>query len=99
MINDIKNFVGTMSEEIKYYDNAVAYSKSLESTLWGLEQQANYPENSSKTDQQDLSEEINRTRVKLMSLQKLLNDQKNKMFSLIKSFKVEEHSDCDGCVG
>lgn len=39
MLIKIKEYVGTLAEEIKYYDNAVMYKKSLESTLWGLEQQ------------------------------------------------------------
>ncbi len=95
MINIIKDFVGTLTEEIKYYDNAVAYKKSLEATLWGLEQQAQYPENSSKNDQVDLSEEINRSRVKLLSLQKLLQDQEDKISSIIKGFSG--NSGCSGC--
>lgn len=86
MINEVKNFIGTLTEEIKYYDNAMSYTKSLESTLWGLEQQAQYPENSAKNDQADLSEEINRSRVKLASLQKLLKDQELKILGYIKMF-------------
>lgn len=98
MMNDIKNFVGTLTEEIKYYDNAVAYTKTLEATLWGLEQQAQYPENSSKTDQNELSEEINRSRVKLQSLQKLLKDQELKVLAYIKMFKDRgASSHCGGC--
>ena len=99
MMNNIKNFVGTLVEEIKYYDNAVSYTKTLEATLWGLEQQAQYPENSSKTDQDDLSEEINRSRVKLQSLQKLLRDQELKVLAYIKMFndsRVTSNS-CGGC--
>jgi len=96
MINQIKEYVGTLAEEIKYYDNAVMYKKSLESTLWGLEQQAQYPENSSKLDQDDLTEEINRCRVKVLSLTKLLQDQEQKMIVAIKNFS-ESSSDCGGC--
>lgn len=99
MMHDIKNFVGTLTEEIKYYDNAVAYTKSLEATLWGLEQQAQYPENSSKVDQTDLSEEINKSRVKLQSLQKLLKDQELKVLAYIKMFNDHRGSSghCGGC--
>jgi len=97
MINQMKEYVGTLAEEIKYYDNAVMYKKSLEATLWGLEQQAQYPENSSKVDQEDLSEEINRCRVKILSLTKLLQDQEQKMLSAIQSFSAP--SDCGGCAG
>lgn len=97
MLIKIKEYVGTLAEEIKYYDNAVMYKKSLESTLWGLEQQAQYPENSSKVDQEDLSEEINRCRVKVLSLTKLLQDQENKMLQIVQSFAAP--SDCGGCAG
>jgi len=98
MINKIKEYVGTLAEEIKYYDNAVMYKKSLESTLWGLEQQSQYPENSSKVDQEDLSEEINRCRVKVLSLTKLLQDQEQKMLQAIRGFS-DSASDCGGCPG
>jgi len=86
MINKIKDFSLTLTEEIKYYDNAVTYKKSLDSTLWGLEQQAQYPENSSKVDQEGLSEEINNCRVKVQSVEKLLKDQELKMVQLFKHF-------------
>jgi len=99
MINEIKDYVGTLAEEIKYYDNAVMYKKTLESTLWGLEQQAQYPENSSKEDQTDLSEEINRSRVKLLSLQKLLKDQELKMLAYIKRFEPQASECGGGCQG
>jgi len=98
MLTKIKEYVGTLAEEIKYYDNAVMYKKSLESTLWGLEQQAQYPENSSKIDQEDLTEEINRCRVKVLSLIKLLLDQEQKMLFVIKNFSTPASS-CDGCTG
>jgi len=100
MIDNVKQYVGTMVEEIKYYDNAVMYKKSLESTLWGLEQQAQYPENSSKVDQDDLTEEINRCRVKILSLTKLLKDQEQKMIFTIKDFSkyATPASECSkGC--
>jgi len=86
MLNEIKNHIVTLTEDIKYYDNAVTYKKSLDSTLWGLEQQAQYPENSSKVDQDDLTEEINRCRVKVQSLTKLLTDQEVKMVASLKEF-------------
>ena len=87
MLNEIRDFIGTVTEEIKYYDNAVTYKKSLESTLWGLEQQSQYPENSSKVDQEGLSEEINTCRVKVQSVSKLLQDQELKMVELFKRFE------------
>jgi len=96
MIDQIKDCIGTLTEEIKYYDNAVTYKKSLEATLWGLEQQAQYPENSSKVDQDDLTEEINRCRVKILSLTKLQQDQEQKMLTAIKSFTVSECGTCPG---
>ena len=99
MMTKIRDYIGTLNEEIKYYDNAVVYKKSLESTLWGLEQQAQYPENSSKLDQQDLTEEINKCRVKIMSLTKLLKDQEQKTLYVIKGFSEEDPSDCGTCVG
>ena len=99
MVNEIREYVGTLTEEIKYYDNAVTYKKSLEATLWGLEQQAQYPENSSKVDQDDLTEEINRCRVKILSLTKLLKDQEQKMTLYIKGFSEPATSECGGCPG
>ncbi len=95
MIESIKEFSGTLVEEIKYYDNAVTYKKSLEATLWGLEQQAQYDENSSKHDQEDLVEEINRCRVKIASLSKLLTDHVQKMTLSIGNFA--NGSQCGGC--
>ena len=102
MMEHIKNYVGTITEDIKYYDNAVTYKKSLESTLWGLEQQAQYPENSSKVDQDDLTEEINRCRVKILSVSKLLKDQENKILDYIKLFPISSSkcscsTKCDDC--
>jgi len=99
MINQIKEYIGTLTEDVKYYDNAVTYKKSLESTLWGLEQQTQYPENSSKLDQEDLVEEINRCRVKVLSLTKLLQDQEQKMLLYIKGFGQVPESECGGCPG
>ena len=67
-----------------------------------LEQQAQYPENSSKGDQEDLTEEINRSRVKLLSLQKLLKDHETKILAIIKGFSeqaLSTPSDCGGCAG
>lgn len=98
MINKIKDHLVTLTEEVKYYDNAVTYKKSLDSTLWGLEQQAQYPENSPKSDQDALTEEINNCRVKVLSVSKLLKDQENKMVLLIKSFSVST-SECGSCPG
>ena len=97
MINEIKALASTLMEDIKYYDNAVSYKKSLESTLWGLEQQAQYPENSSKEEQDDLSVEINRCRVKVLSLDKLLKDQENKIMSVLSSFTSNNQDSCKGC--
>jgi len=98
MITKIKDHVVTLTEELKYYDNAVTYKKSLDSTLWGLEQQAQYPENSPKSDQDALTEEINNCRVKVLSVSKLLQDQEQKMVILIKSFSVPA-SECGSCPG
>jgi len=99
MIVKVKEFIGTLTEDVKYYDNAVTYKQSLESTLWGLEQQSQYPENSSKVDQDDLSEEINRCRVKVLSLTKLLQDQEQKMLLYVKGFGQAPDSECGGCPG
>jgi len=99
MIDSIKEFIATITEDVKYYENAVTYKKSLESTLWGLEQQSQYPENSSKVDQDDLTEEINRCRVKVLSLTKLLQDQEQKMSVLIKGFGQIPEPECGGCSG
>jgi len=96
MINQVKTYIETLTEDIKYYDNAVTYKKSLESTLWGLEQQAQYPENSSKVDQDDLSIEINKCRVKIASLSKLLKDQEQKILVFTQKFTASI-STCNGC--
>ena len=99
MLNKIKDYVGTLTEEIKYFDNAVTYKKSLEATLWGLEQQAQYPENSSKLDQEDLSEEINKCRVKVQSVTKLIDDQLLKIVTLVRQFEVLPEKECSSCAG
>ena len=97
MLNKIKDTVLTLTEEFKYYENAVSYKKSLEATLWGLEQQAQYPENSSKVDQDDLIEEINKCRIKVQSVSKLLKDQELKIITIMKQFNTEDTSECSGC--
>ena len=93
MIDKIKEFVVTLTEDVKYYDNVFQYYKSLESTLWGLEEQAKFPENSPQEDQEQLNVEITKSRNKLSNCKKLLDSQLVKINDLIKGFTPG----CGGC--
>ena len=93
MIDKIKEFVVTLTEDVKYYDNVFQYYKSLESTLWGLEEQAKFPENSPQEDQEQLNIETTKCRIKLSNCKKLLDSQLVKIKDSIKGFTPG----CGGC--
>ena len=102
MLNKFKNFVLNISEEIKYQDNIVFHKKSLETTLWGLEEQTKFPENSKKEDLQTLSEEINNCRQKINNCDRLIEAHNSKVISLINDFNSNINNlnePCDGCGG
>ena len=89
MLNEIKEFMATLEEELKYRDSVVRHKKGLESTLWGLEEQVRFPENSSKEDQEQITEEINHCRMKIMSCGKVVDSHTSKLKNIVNNFKLE----------
>ena len=98
MMQRIKDFSLTLSEEIKYHESVEAHKKNLETTLWGLEEQARFPENSSNMDQDEIVSNINTCQLKISSCIKLLDEHEKKIEKLIKEFnQTEECSSCLEC--
>lgn len=86
MIQEIKEFISTLSEEMKYSTDIISHKKSLEATLWGLEEQSRFPENSAKNDQEELSIQINNCRIKISNCNKLISAHDLKLKQFILSF-------------
>jgi hypothetical protein len=76
-----------LTEELKYHENIDQHKKSLEATLWGLEEQIRFPENSSKEDQDLLVAEINKYRSKISSCKKVMDAHAGKLLDIINQFK------------
>ena len=87
MYNSIKDLFVTLQEELTYHENILAHKKSLEATLWGLEEQASFAENSGQQDQTELNEQMNKCRSKVMSSNKLIESHLEKIVGLISSLK------------
>ena len=86
MLSEIKEFQKELEEEVLYRDQIESHLKSLSSTLWGLEEQSQYPENSGKEDQIELSEQVNTCRIKQMSCVKLIKSHDVKLVRLFEKF-------------
>ena len=102
MLEQLKDLIRTLNEEIKYHENILDHQKGLESTLWGLEEQAKFPENASPEDQQQISVEINNCRIKIFNLRNLLQAHENKLKEYINSYQLEDKvagqtPSCSGC--
>lgn len=82
----IEKLVILLQEEINYKNSILSHEKSLEASLWGLEQQASYPENSAKEEQQDLVANINTCRLKISNCRKLIVDHDLKMKEMLKKY-------------
>jgi len=89
VINKIKGFYQTLGEEIEYRDQVESHKKGLEATLWGLEEQTQFPENAGKNDQTELSEQINNCRLKQINCKKLIDKHDVRMVQLIEKFSKE----------
>jgi len=94
MINKIKEVIFTLTEELKYNENLMQHCKGLEATLWGLEEQAKFPENSSNEDQEHLNFQINSLRIQVMNGKNLINSHNRKLESIIQNFSI---GNCGGC--
>ncbi len=86
MLEGIKEFIIKLNEEVRYHENILEHQKRLESTLWGLEEQTTFPENSASEDQTELGEETNKCRVKILNCTKLLSSHNQRMLEVIKEF-------------
>ena len=90
MIDILRDHILTLNEEINYRENVLKHKKSLEATLWGLEEQIRLPENSSKEDQEEINNDINHCRYKVLNCNKLLDSHQNKIIEVVDSFKLSE---------
>lgn len=90
MLDSLNDYILTLNEEISYRNNIIKHKKSLEATLWGLEEQIRLPENSSKEDQEEINEDINKCREKIINCNHLLESHQNKIVTLVDNFKLSE---------
>lgn len=99
MIESIKDFTLSLVEEIKYHDSVIEHKKNLETTLWGLEEQARFPENASSVDQTEIVEGINRCQLKIVNCNKLLTAHEKKLIDFINNFQQGgcSASSCSTC--
>jgi len=98
MIEQLKDLLRTLEEEIKYHESVLVHRKNLEATLWGLEEQARMPENSSKDDQTELNEQMNLCRGKIINCKKLVDSHSKKMIGILTNFVTPKDSDaCTQC--
>jgi len=94
VINLIREVSLFLTEELKYHESVLQYAKSLEATLWGLEEQAKFPENSSQEDQQNLNTEINKCRTKLLNCNNLIKAHEAKLKEYLDKIKHEDEPPC-----
>lgn len=96
----LKELIVLLNEELKYRDNIVAHCKNIEASLWGLEEQSKFPENSSQSDQIQLNTEINKCRAQLINCQKLILSHESKVIEILKNTisPPTESGGCSGCV-
>lgn len=87
MVPKLKEIIILLSEELKYHENIVSHCKGIESSLWGLEEQARFPENAAKDDQATLNAEINKCRSQLLNCQKLITAHQKKVEEILSSYK------------
>jgi hypothetical protein len=104
MLEQLRDLIRTLSEEISYHENILDHQKSLEATLWGLEEQAGFPENTAPEEQQQIVLEVNNCRTKILNLRNLLQAHTQKMKQFVDSYtlalnKVSEEPPvgCGGC--
>jgi len=82
----IKALSITLLEELKYHENIITHIKNLEAALWGLEEQASFPENNSPEEQEELNAQLNQCRIKIKSLNTLLKNHEVKIAGMILNF-------------
>lgn len=90
MLDVLEDLVCTIGEEIKYRENIVRHKKSLEASLWGLEEQIRLPENSGAEDQDEINAQINFTRSKIANCKQLLLKHTEKMKKFLDSYKLSD---------
>ena len=95
MLQSIRDLTLTLNEELKYHDTVIEHKKGLETTLWGLEEQARFPENSANLDQSEIVEGINRCRLKIINCNILMAAHEKKLIDFINNFKEQEG--CTSC--
>lgn len=88
MLQKLREVVVTLKEEINYQDNIISTKKSLEATLWGLQEQANMPENSAKEDQMGIKEDINKCMLKIKNCEEILSRHEIKLKEYLKSITL-----------
>jgi hypothetical protein len=88
MLNKIREIVLTLKEEIIYQDNIYSTKKNLEATLWGLQEQANMPENSSKNEQLGIKEEINKCMLRIKNCDDIISKHNLKLKEYLKSKSI-----------
>ena len=82
----VKELLIILVEELKYHENVVSHIKNLEAVLWGLEEQASFPENNSPEEQEELNAQLNQCRIKIKSLNTLLKNHEVKIAGMILNF-------------
>ena len=90
MLEALKNHMLTLSEEINYRENIIRHKKSLEATMWGLQEQIRMPENQAASDQEELATQINIYQSKILNCNKMLDSHAKKIISITDNFKLKD---------
>lgn len=86
----IRNHILSLQEELNYRESVDKHKKSLETTLWGLEEQLKYPENQNPQDQEEINTQINICKSKIINCNKVLDSHTKKLISITENFKLRE---------
>jgi len=94
MLETIRELVIKLNEEIRYRESVIEHQKKFEATLWGLEEQTSFPENSSSENQTELSKETNNCRFRILNCNKLLAAHDLRLKQILKEYS---EFTCEGC--
>lgn len=91
MLEALKEHIMALSEEITYRESVLRHKKSLEASLWGLEEQIRMPENQSAQDQEEIAIQINTCQGKIINCNRLLDGHVKKLMNMNDQFKLSDH--------
>ena len=84
----LRDFIIGLNEEISYRESVVKHKKSLEASLWGLEEQIRLPENAGKEDQEEIIAQIKHCRGKVANCNQLIESHSQKVIKFVDEYKL-----------